>query len=236
MLLIYLITAIVSAASIVYELLLGTALSAFLGNTVLRYSITIGLYMASLGVGAYLAERPSGRDVFTRFLSVECVLALTGGLCVMLFFFADYLVGSHLLFLLFGHAVVIAIGVVSGYELPLLLAIAERAYGPQQVGPVLGSSYFGATAGTLLFAFYLYPSVGLVSAGLLVGGLNALVGLIFALYFVRSFGSVGYRRAGAALGLLLLSFIICLIWSEELSAFLLKLYLSPLTCFLPGAL
>ena len=42
---IYAITFVLAFCSIVYELLLGQTLSAFLGNTVLRYSVTIGLYM-----------------------------------------------------------------------------------------------------------------------------------------------------------------------------------------------
>ena len=35
-----------------YELILAQGLSAFLDNTVLRYSTTIGLYMFALGLGA----------------------------------------------------------------------------------------------------------------------------------------------------------------------------------------
>jgi spermidine synthase len=53
---IYSLTFVLAFCSIVYELLLGQALSAFLGNTVLRYSVTIGLYMMSLGIGSMIAE------------------------------------------------------------------------------------------------------------------------------------------------------------------------------------
>ena len=58
---VYPFTFVLAFCSIVYELLLGQSLSAFLGNTVLRYSVTIGLYMLSMGIGSLLAEGKIGR-------------------------------------------------------------------------------------------------------------------------------------------------------------------------------
>ena len=54
----YIITLILAFCSIVYELLLGQTLSAFFGNTVLRYSVTIGLYLFAMGmgIGGYIKE------------------------------------------------------------------------------------------------------------------------------------------------------------------------------------
>ena len=65
---IYAITFILAFCSIVYELLLGQTLSAFLGNTVLRYSVTIGLYMMSLCcdmLETYLCTKASGTLITT---------------------------------------------------------------------------------------------------------------------------------------------------------------------------
>ena len=42
--------------SIVYELLISTASSYFLGDSIKQFSITIGLYMASMGIGAYISR------------------------------------------------------------------------------------------------------------------------------------------------------------------------------------
>lgn len=55
---VYIFTLVLAFCSIVYELLLGQSLSAFMGNTVLRYSVTIGLYLFSMGMGALFAEGP----------------------------------------------------------------------------------------------------------------------------------------------------------------------------------
>ena len=72
----YAITFILAFCSIVYELLLGQTLSAFLGNTVLRYSVTIGLYMMSLGIGSMIAEGRFVERPVTSLLRVEPFHAL----------------------------------------------------------------------------------------------------------------------------------------------------------------
>ena len=68
---IYLITLLVAYCSIVYELLMAQTLSVLMGNTVMRYSITIGIYLASLGLGAMLCERGHEKDTSRRLVRVE---------------------------------------------------------------------------------------------------------------------------------------------------------------------
>ncbi len=75
----YAFTFILAFCSIVYELLLGQSLSAFLGNTVLRYSVTIGLYMLSMGIGSLLAEGRFVKHPVITLLRVEIALTVTGG-------------------------------------------------------------------------------------------------------------------------------------------------------------
>ena len=47
---------IAGLCSIVYELLISTASSYFLGDSIKQFSITIGLYMAAMGIGSYLSR------------------------------------------------------------------------------------------------------------------------------------------------------------------------------------
>ena len=54
--LIYVVTVLVAFCSIVYELLMAQTLTLLTGNSVLRYSTTIGLYLASMGIGAFLCR------------------------------------------------------------------------------------------------------------------------------------------------------------------------------------
>ena len=55
------ITLIVSACSLLYELLITQTLSLLAGNTVVWYSLTVGVYLSAMGLGAVvfrLARRP----------------------------------------------------------------------------------------------------------------------------------------------------------------------------------
>ena len=71
---IYTITFILAFCSMAYELLLGQSLSAFMGNTVLRYSVTIGLYMLSMGIGSLMAEGRIVKHPVTSLLKLRVPL------------------------------------------------------------------------------------------------------------------------------------------------------------------
>ena len=75
----YLFTFIVASCSILYELLLGQALSAFMGDTVLRFSVTIGLYLFSMGIGALLAGERLRSHAVLSLLGLEFLLGTVGG-------------------------------------------------------------------------------------------------------------------------------------------------------------
>ena len=47
---------IISGCSMCYELIISALSTYLLGNSVLQYSVTIGLYMAAMGLGAYLSK------------------------------------------------------------------------------------------------------------------------------------------------------------------------------------
>ena len=47
---------IAGLCSIIYELLIATTASYFLGDSVKYFSLTIGIYMASMGVGSFMSK------------------------------------------------------------------------------------------------------------------------------------------------------------------------------------
>ena len=47
---------IAGLCSIIYELLIGTTSSYFLGDSVKQFSLTIGFYMAAMGIGSYISR------------------------------------------------------------------------------------------------------------------------------------------------------------------------------------
>ena len=173
-------TLILAFCSIVYELLLGQTLSAFLGNTVLRYSVTIGLYMFSMGIGALIAGPRVLRSPVLSLQRIELALAILGGLSVPLVFMVDSLSGSTLLLSIVAHGLIIVIGILTGLELPLLAEIQAEV--ENSTSKILGIDYIGAFVGTVAFALWFYPQLGIFATAFFVATLNALVGVLLPLY------------------------------------------------------
>ena len=88
----YLLTGTVAACSILYELLLAQTLAALLGNSVMRYSITIGCFLGALGLGAILCKAEGETsELWRRLARVELGLSILGGAAVPLFYVFDTL-------------------------------------------------------------------------------------------------------------------------------------------------
>jgi len=211
------LTFVVAFCSIAYELVYSELLTVFYGGAVLRYSITIGLYLFSMGVGAFLSahlDDPEG-----NFLRTEVYLAFAGpagaGFVVALNSFPDVtlrvgqLALKEPLTLALSHVPILVVGLLSGFEIPLLNELVEHreetlfaALGgvyPRTIvrgvlgtffsvseaegrsfSEVLGVDYLGSLAGTVVYALVLYPRHGLVVTVLVLGLLNGLAALTFA--------------------------------------------------------
>jgi spermidine synthase len=220
---IYAMTFVLAFCSIVYELLLGQALSAFLGNTVLRYSVTIGLYMLSMGMGALLARRRILEKAVVRLMDVELLLSVLGGASVLLFFAADYAGFPPLVFSAFAHSLIVAIGVLTGLEIPLLIEIRSGGSG-EAASSVLGVDYVGAFAGTIAFAFWFYPRIGLVPTALGVASLNAAVGVLLPWFRKKKESSVLSMRTLLQVAVLL-ALVVGVVSASAISEFGIGLYL-----------
>lgn len=219
---IYLITFILSYCSIVYELSLAQGLSAFLGNSVLRYSVTIGLYLASMGIGAFLTKDKVLNKAFLSLFKIEICLSLCGGFCVVLLYSLDiFLRNFPLIFSGLSHLLIIFIGILTGFELPLLIDIRKRKKDNTQ-NMVLGINYLGAFLGTILFSIVLLPTIGLMAIAFSTGLLNALSGL--ALIFLNQ--EVRDRLGIVLIGLLVISLSLCLYFVSLIQDFFIKAYLS----------
>lgn len=173
----------VAFCSIAYELVLAQTLSVFLSNTVLRYCVTIGLYMFSMGIGAFLAEKRLGRSPARTFWQIEVLLTALGVLSLPSLFFVDTL-GMELVFLVWSHALICLIGLATGFELPLAIELGHRSGRPSR-NALLAVDYIGAFLGTLGFVFLIYPVTGLFVAAWAIAFLNALVALGISLKWRR---------------------------------------------------
>ena len=77
---------VAAACALVYELLIGSLSSYFLGDSVAQYSLTIGFFLCAMGVGSYIS-RWLRHGLMARFIAVELALGLVGGLGVYSPFF-----------------------------------------------------------------------------------------------------------------------------------------------------
>jgi len=167
---------ILAFCSIVYELLLAQALSAFLENTVLRYCVTIALYMFSMGLGALAAEDKYTKKPVISLLKVEVLLTLFGGFSLVILHMLNFLGLPRMIFSFLAHFLIVCIGILTGFEVPLFFEITHSKKISSD-NLVLGVNYLGAFAGTGCFAFLFYPIAGLMTTSFFIGTLNALCGL-----------------------------------------------------------
>ena len=72
---------VVGYCTIIYELLIGSISSYFIGDSIKQFSITIGLTMTAMGIGT-LASRFFKNNLIYWFIMIEILLAIVGGLSV----------------------------------------------------------------------------------------------------------------------------------------------------------
>ncbi len=167
---------IAGLCSIIYELLIATASSYFLGDSIKQFSITIGAYMAAMGVGSYLSRLISDENLLIKFIRFELLLGLIGGLSVPLlyaaFAYTNYFQTSSI-------ALTICIGILIGLEIPFLSRLLEKYYSLKiNISNVLSVDYFGALIATLVFPFLLLPALGTFKTSLFFGLINMSIAVI----------------------------------------------------------
>lgn len=169
----YLSVGIIAVCGIVYELIIGSASSYLLGDSVWQFSITIGLFLSAMGLGSWLSQLVTTR-LFGTFIATELAIALVGGTSALLLFFGYTAAPDAYQALQYG--LTLAIGTMVGLEIPLLLRMLEnRAELRYNAAYVLSLDYAGGLIGSVAFPLLMLPTLGLIKAALLTGLLNAVV-------------------------------------------------------------
>jgi spermidine synthase len=163
--------------SIIYELLISTTSTYLLGDSIKQFSITIGVYMAAMGLGSYMS-RLFKENLIQSFIITEIFLALVGGISVPLLYlvyvYTDTWGFSFMMILM-----ITLIGVLTGLEIPLITRIMKKYY-PLKINlsNVLSLDYAGALIATLLFPFVLLPWLGTFKSSLIFGMVNLGIGFL----------------------------------------------------------
>ena len=180
---------VVATCGLVYELISATMASYLLGDSVTQWSLVIGVYLSAMGLGSYLSKYVE-KDVHTRFIQIQLIIALVGGFSATALFLGFAWLAS-VRPLLFG--ILTTVGTMVGLEIPLLMRIlagdddeARPASLKDLVARVLAFDYLGSLAASVLFPMALLPYMGLVRTSLFFGLLNGAIALWSAFAFAAA--------------------------------------------------
>ena len=174
---------IVASCGLAYELIIAALASYLLGDSILQFSSVIGLYLFSMGIGAHLTRYVKDEDVLQRFIEIELLVGIIGGISALALFVAFGLSAAPFRTLL--YAFVLIVGMVVGMEIPLVMRVLNQkgAEFKELVSKVLTFDYLGALAVSLLFPLLLAPKLGMARSALLFGIFNAAVAYLTARVF-----------------------------------------------------
>lgn len=182
------LTFVLAACSILYELIAAQTLSLLAADTVVWYSLVVGVFLASMGYGSFRSRRVGRECPWRALVRVEIALAVIGACAVPLLRLA-HTAFSHFwtegslktglaVFLGVSFTVVAATGVLTGIELPLLIRVGREIRDEARTASVvLGVDYLGSLAGAVLFPLVVLPNMGVLSAGFAVAAVNLLAAL-----------------------------------------------------------
>jgi spermidine synthase len=205
---------ILSACAILYELLISTVSSYLLGSSVLHFSITIGLFLSFLGVGAYLS-RWLEPPLLPTFIQIEIWLGLIGGYSALILYLGNAWFPNYYWLLLLCVSV---IGTLAGLEIPLVTRMLQQSGGLREViAKVLSFDYLGALLASLAFPLLLLPVLGSMRTAFFTGLVNWGIGVFNLRVFHREIAERGRLWFLAALSGVLLAG--GFIYSFELTGF-----------------
>jgi len=157
---------------------------------------------------------------------------LVGGAAVVLLHFSHMLyaylmMNLHdtmglILFFTFSYGVIAVIGILSGFELPLLIHLREQEE-ERTANLVLGVDYFASLAGAVVFALILLPYLGVLRTGFVTAMLNVSVALVL-LSYMRGISRKSFGFFSVCNLSILLALILSLLFSSGVDQYLLKKY------------
>ena len=216
---VYFFSFLLAFCSLFYELVYAEILSVCIGGTKIQYITTISLFTCALGLGSITFKKFSAPETLRRnFFTVELLLMLLGGVGP---FFITWMLqpggipGLETVKILACYSLIFCIGFLSGFELPFLFSLKEKAE-----GKILAMDYLGMLAASLSFPLLFRPSLGAAASTLLIALANGA-----ALIWLRP-GENKSKSVTIVLSVILMTFMILLLNQREtLNQFLSVLYL-----------
>lgn len=193
---------VIATCGLIYELIAGTLASYLLGDSVTQFSIIIGVYLFSMGIGSYLS-RFFNKQLLEWFIRIEILVGLVGGVSSSILFLSFEFVTSFrfLLYFLIGLT-----GVLVGLEIPLLMRILDeqKVKFKDLVSRVFTFDYIGALLASVIFPLVLVPQLGLIRTSFFFGMLNVAVALLILFKLESGFSRHKGLKTAAILSLIAL--------------------------------
>jgi spermidine synthase len=158
--------AILGFCGVVYELVFAQTLSILFGQSIVQYSLTIGLFLVGMGIGAHASESWS----LPKFQLWRTQLVLS--LAVPIMWLGLWWLGTggyDLAARALAYLMCVSVGAVTGTELPLLFRMHNRR------GLILSADYLGMLLACIAFPLILLPTLGVFSTLFATALLNSLV-------------------------------------------------------------
>ena len=205
---------VIATCGLIYELVAGTLASYLLGDSITQFSIIIGVYLFSMGIGSYLSQF-FNRNLLQWFVQIELLVGLAGGFSSAILFLVFPMAASFKLIL---YALVFITGMLVGLEIPILMRILkDKVEFKELVSKVFTFDYIGALLASLIFPLLLVPHLGLIRTSLFFGILNIGVGYYLLHRFSREIKRATPLKIAAIV--LLLAQTLAFAFSEAIMSF-----------------
>jgi spermidine synthase len=204
---------IAGLCSIIYELLIATTVSYFMGDSVKFFSLTIGLYMAAMGFGSYISKFITDK-LLQRFIIAEILLGVIGGISIPLLYFTYT---TTVLFYPTYVLLTLCIGFLIGLEIPFLTRLMESYQAlKSNIANILSFDYLGALIATIAFPFFLLPVMGIYQSSLLFGLINMSIAAVVLYAYRKALGKTGKKLQFLASGMSLIILLMLVFSSQAL--------------------
>lgn len=146
---------VMGGCGLAYEYTFSRIASDLLGNSVRQWAVVIAIMLFCMGMGAEIQRFISSKKVVRSLLASQIFLALLGGFGPLLMLLAFAHSPYH--FGLIHYSLISFVGVLIGFEIPLITRINEvySADIQNNLARVLKMDYIGGLAGGLLWIFVL---------------------------------------------------------------------------------
>ena len=208
---------VVAFCAIIYELLIADVLSYLLGDSVLYFSVTIGLFLSSMGIGSYFSYKIANQssELLGKLVLIEFLLGALGGFSTtIIYYVASFSIvisrtaygsflGSTIPLHIISFIIIAAIGILVGLEIPLLTRFVSKSSEMRySLANVLAADYLGSFIGSIAFPILLLPNLGVIKASFLAGILNVATVFLILPYYKTNYRKSYFIAAGILIVLL----------------------------------